>query len=784
MEPTTNGLETTNEEPIRVPEKHFDVSELFRSQAEQEKKAYLDWMSRLTPEETQTYEQMGYHFQLLRAICQNLEMIALSKDDNNGERFSFNEVIDLVKDLEKMAEKFLGREAERKSNPALKQLVSAYNILRIFAAKQENQTYTEDQDGYSLSIMPHFDNDFMELVEKVFPNDMVRIIEEMEKDTDDKKANGREEAAKSFEKMVVGLQHNEKEKMEFIEALKAVVKVRQKVIQGKKRHGPAVNQLDLTNQIDLQDIHDVINALSRMECLRRIYHSGAESAIRGNEQTFGLHEINRLVRFIRNWKRTFRWLGKMKVGMLIPEDREETDEEREKKEEEREKREQEELEKKYDIIKNFTESFNTIFPDPVAPMIVRRHREILRQRIRNYPQLIKIISELPEALQTDFKRVLFQISTTLSYLDYMWNMHQVEENSAGKHIVYPKKMLLLGPFILQEIENLGAIINLIINKHDKRKKEDMNMDDGFFEMETQPKGLAMPYEDSVEFKIGPHGIINVTHDKAVAAADIQTKEELEALEQNKIFMESLETICLMLMVETKKARRNLKAAKVKNVITNDEASEDEKSSPTLSYDIHDFISDIQDMFSVTLYQIAVLFDKNVIKQQLLPELAAHEEQAARLRSQIHSLGARIRPGMQGMVHTLGPEPGQPSEVFPDGLKTAEIVPVLTDIIGKLAKDIGGFQHYQEMNLNAKKYHEVLRGAGYEKLVRVANALSDFTANHQEKFDIDVVDLYVFRKKIDEFAEKLQLDMKNGIVAVWLKDLEILKKVENRISQRT
>ena len=499
--------------------------------------------------------------------------------------------------------------------------------------------------------------------------------------------------------------------------------------------------------------------------------------MRGNDKLFGLTEIERMVRFIRSWKKTFQWLGTMKVGKLFQE--KETGEQREK-------RLEEEREKRRDTIRNFTDSFAMIFPDPVAPMIVKRHREVLRRRVQAYHALAEMVNTImDEKLKRDLKRVLFQISSILSYLDYMWNMHQVEENGAGTHIVYPKKMLLLGPLILQETENLMGTLNMLAEQYRGSLGEDGGGEESFFNADVlQPAtGLGLNYDDSQAFRLGPDTVVSftqdTTRDKALVAAAAQTETDKKRTEQKDKLINTLWMMAGLFVFSVKNARRNLEATRVKNVMVNEEdASEAEKNgTQTLSYDIHDFISDLNDVFSAALYEIARTFDENITKHEVLPESAAQEDQAARLRSQIYTLGSQIRPLGEVMAYTATQAHEQVEK---------EIIPQLRELIPQLTQSINEFQRRQEQNLNGKKYHEVLRGAGYEKLVRLSNSANDFEANFNEKLDAPTVELYFLRKRLDEFAEKTQLATgtgalpRNGAAGAWLRDLEQLKKVEDRI----
>ncbi len=761
-------------------ERHFDVGAYFRNRlGNKEKESYAEWMDKLNLEETKCYETMGYHFQLLQAICKNPEMIALSAGEGSGERFSFQEVVQLVKDLENMAKKFLGRELERRSNPILDQLINAYNLLRIFVAQQKKATFTEDDEAASLSVRPHFDRDFMDLVETTFPVDMVTLIKSGEtgESTNGQKIE-RNQISLALTKMVAALQMNEEEKEQFKNALKTIAKVRQKVLNGQNA------DTRISKELKIEDLREVVNSLANMECLRRIFPPSPEHGMRPTDQMFGLNEVQRLLKFIKSWEDTFRWLGTMKMGKLFH--GEETDEEREK-------RLEEEREKRRDIIRIFTNSFNNIFPDPVAPMIVKRHREVLRRRIQRYKAIGDTVNAIvDEKLKSDLKRMLFQISTILSYLDYMWNMHTVGENEAGKHIIYPKKMLLLGPLILQETENLMAELNILAEKyHGNLGEEATNDEDDFFGATLResipPSGLALSYEDSQMFRLGPDKVIKLTHDTAMAAADIESDDDRKIAEQKDKLSNAMWTVASVLAFSIRDARRNLNATRVKNVLINEEDDKEQDSPITLSYDIHDFINDLKDVFSLVLFEIGRTFDHSITKQQVLPEIAAHEEEAARLRSEVYTLGTRIRPAMDILSYAVDKKNrARYVEEYVPGLQNIEIVDTLKEAVSALTKDISEFQRQQEINLKAKRYHEVLRGAGYEKLVRLANSIKDFETNYNAILDKNSVDIYVLRKRIDEFAEKTQLAAtleklpRNGIIAAWLKDVEYLKKVESRI----
>lgn len=791
-------------EPLKKP---IGIGAAFREWLEkQEKEAYAEWIGRLSPEELKSYETMGFQFQLVKAICQNPEMIALSADEredkkagedddekdrgkigeSRSERFSFSEVAQIVKDLERMAQKFLGRELERKPNALFDQFITAYNTLRAFLAQQERVGFVEEQEHLTVTITPYFDQELFEIIETAMPPDMLTLIKSGEVPHGTNGGVEREEVRQAYSRMVRSLQLNDEEKEQFKQALRVIVKVRRKILDNREDTSKG-----LKRQLEVDDLREIVESMGSLECLRRVYGTNTNSGILGLEKMFGLNEIHRLVQFIRSWEGTFRWLSKMKMGRMVPET-EAIEEIGEKSPEDYEKRLEEEREKRRLIIKNFTDAFNLIFPDPLAPMIMKRHREVLRRRIQNYKVLAQYVNGIgDEKLKRDLKEILFMISTILSYLDYMWNMHEVEENGAGKHIVYPKKMLLLGPLIIQEVEELAGKLNLLSEQYRGAFADTEGEFDDLFDMEhkpaedeqkpveeQKPRGLGIRYEDSSAFRFGPDTIVSITHDNALAAADVQTPEDKKHQELKTKLSNCMGMIAFTLMVNISGARRNLGAARVKNVMVNEEKpANGEKMTQTLSYDIHDFINDLRDPFYTLLYEIAKVFDDRVTKKEVLPELEAHEDQAARLRYQMYALGARIKPSAEVMAFAMIADPKQLAD---------EIVPGLQAVFTNLTDDINTFQSYQEQNLNDKKYHEVLRGAGYEKLVRLANALNDFDENHNGQLEVRTVELFVLRKRLDEFAEKLQMSSSkgelphNGVLGAWLKDLMMLKKVEDRI----
>lgn len=747
----------------QLQQKPLDIGLIFRNHFRQEKQAYNLWMESLTPEEMRRYETMGFQFQLLRAVCQNPELIALSADESEGERFSFREVVVIARDLQKMAAEFLGPELNRKPNPVTEQFATAYNILRVFLAQQKLYEHTEEQETHTLSYSAYFDQDLLSTLEKVMPADVVTLIKAGESPNGSNGRIERDDVANAFTRMVRALQLTDGEKEQFKQAMKVIIRIRQRVHQNQAEGS-------MKKQLGIADLEEMVQALGRIECLRRVYPSGAGTMGSQTEKMHGLSEIHRLVKFIASWEETFRWLGKMKLGKMFKD--EETPEQKEA-------RMDEEREKRRVTIKNFMDSFNLIFPDPVAPMIVKRHREVLKRGVQHYAVLAAAVNAIEdEKTKSDLKRVLFQMSTILSYLEYMWNMHEVQENESGKHIVYPKKMLLLGPLIIQETENLAATLNFLSEQYRGAFGAQTDELDDLFDTEKKPTGLAVNYEDSAMFKLGPEMIVRETHDTAVTASGTASEEDRQRLEAREKMADTLGMVSYMLSVNISTARRNLKATRVKTVMTNEEKPEAAgEAVQTLSYDIHDFINDLQDTFQVVLYELARVFNESLTKKEVLPEIAAQEEQAARLRSQIYALGTKIKPSGEVMQFAMTANPHEMED---------DIVPGLQAMIQNLAVDIAEFQSYQERNLNAKKYHEVLRGAGYEKLLRLSNAVADFSEHYAADLDAKTVDMYVLRKRLDEFAEKAQTAMslgelsRNGILGAWLKDLELLKKVEDRI----
>jgi|GEM_PF-6451813 len=804
-------VHSNNEDEVKARTKEGGIIGRLSSanRGEIEKQAYLDLMATLSPEQIKTYEKMGFHFQLLRAVCQNLGEIALAGGETSLQKFStVSEILPMVRDLEKMAREFAKPQNTRTSNgnidihsalyPEYSKFYNAYQNLRTFTVTQEKLHSLEVTNDYSIHTVPSFDGEFMDLIESLMPADAMTLINGGDGSN---QTISREAQREALENMSKALRLDNEEKDKFIQALKVIIRTRKKVHLGTKPE----DDFDDTSHVRIEDLKEILEALSKLDCIkRRLPSNPGNEAATAENNLLGLHEINRLVMFIRSWEETFRWMEKMNVGkgklgqLISPDAKKDGNEE--VSEEERERAHEDKLAKKYNVIRSFTDAFNAIFPDPVAPMVVGHHRRVLRDRIKQYAVLGNKVNEIKnKELRTDLKKVLHQISIILSYLDYMWDMMEVEENSAGKHIVYPKKMLLMGRMIIREIEALEGKLNIYGSKYkNPTPAAGQEMGDDFFGFSDEPEfenqaGLGVPFnEDSQNFKLEQNSVVKAaeeTQEKVKETIDILSDEDKKLQEQVWKLGDEMFGLSEGLSLSRMGRLATFKATQVKTVLTNDEApiaEEVEHPTETLSYDIHDFITDELDNMRQILYRIALAFDENLSRSKVIPEIAEQEQQTNARRAQLAALGERLRPAMGLLAHAVDPRKNKINEEQTKYLEDNGMVEsARTDII-LLAYSIQNFHDRQEANLNSKKYHGVVRGAAYEKLVRLTNTVNDFMAEHTQKLDQKALDIYALRKRIDSFAHKTQIAVsekkfaQTGLVKTWMDELDALKKIEDRI----
>ncbi|MFA5829553.1 MAG: hypothetical protein WC843_03595 [Candidatus Gracilibacteria bacterium] len=792
-----------------------------------EKMAYTTWMESLTQAERESYDRLGFLFQLLHAVTQNREIIALSADERTAEKFSFTEVAELIGDVVREAESFLGpkdKELDRKENGIVTSFKKCYRNL-VLLERLARAVYTvEEGPDCTTVIQFDADGDFLHIIENEMPKNLAAMVKLASERGDEPLKKTRAQ-----ERFMIDLHASDLEKEQILKAVEKAGKALKK-IKNARAHGE-------NSKILLpDDLQAIVVELGKVEHVRRLYVSNPGMS----GQSYGIQEIQRLLQFVRNWEGTFRWVGGSKMAKMLEDDspgqkeesKDETEEEhdarlekergdflekemRKKRDlfkdftdllsgktkagqkgaaksetkEEHDVRLEKEREKRRNIIQTFTDAFNLIM---VAPLIVRRHRKVLRARQSAFRLVGETVETIEDKkLKEKLGEVIFQVSTILSYLDHMWDMHGVEKNGAGKHIVYPKKMILLGPLILGDVEKLFVELNYLSERFrksdpDNGETDSMSIEDGMFadfldepESKKSLAGLGMNYKTSgtsETFRVDDvNGIVSAVHDDAVETAKPKPPESQKEMS----ISDSLNGLAMILAIALNGARADLRATHIKEVITNEEDDPENADAPleTLSCEIHDFIHDLYDALSSVLYEMTKIFKPDVTRHDVLPQSEAYEEQAACLRRDVIEIGTKITPAIELVT-----------EIFEYGeeKRAATGLPMLQAALGGVAAHMAAFQVAQEQNLEEQKYHAVLRGASFEKMIRLANCSKDFKEQYCEELGPNTIELYVLRKQIDEFVEKTRGEISggklpnSGIIGAWMEDVDDLKKVEDRI----
>jgi hypothetical protein len=500
-----------------------------------------------------------------------------------------------------------------------------------------------------------------------------------------------------------------------------------------------------------------------------------------------------------------------------------------------------ELDDKRALIKEFSLNFIERFPKLT---VLDHHMQVRKRKIASYPLFVETVESIDDPeLKREYKKLLKQISTILSYLEWVWNMHDMKTTPAGTQIIYPQQMLWAAPFILLEVEDLSTRLNILADElaDGSAQNGEVNFDSvktmrppklptdfqpGPSEPETDhfgkeidftaipvedipgseppiagetnarffpaagaiySEGLAEDYNDSKTFRLS---------DLQIAAESTQAKVET-ALEQKPTIpapagystdqisckLEHTYELCAKRLNEgLSTVRPALRATRLHSLSVNKEQPNGggQQMLDTLSYDIHDFIHLLTDDLSQVVYQLVKVLKPEVTRKDVLPKFEEYEEQTAELRRKLHNFIKSLMPVLE--LVDVQANPRRESDAGQGMLK--ELVEGLKTVQGR----VNQFRAYQEDCLTGQRFHAMLRGAPYETLVRMTNTINAVMKDHIGAIDVATVDLYVLRKEIGRIGIDCRIAMEgiNGklansrIAAKWVEEVAKLEKLEEKI----
>jgi len=407
-----------------------------------------------------------------------------------------------------------------------------------------------------------------------------------------------------------------------------------------------------------------------------------------------------------------------------------------------------------------------------------RFRSIVKSHYEATAHLREVLDELEdETFKANVEVVFGRIFHLLAFLDTMWNKHQVVKNPAGIQIVYPPRMQKLARAALRlivglklDLEQYGSLY------YSDAKKAAPATDDADFDLSFGEFYFGEEAESSQPPEVADLNEVAIsTHTEALSVTDIQSKED----KRKEAIAKTMWELAQAIGISYADIRKVLKAVTTKPVAG---SNDQDRNIQTLSYDIDDFVRDEIDHMLQMLFQLALTIDPTITRHQVIPGIAEQEQDAVELRSEFSDLVAQTQSSMAKITDA------DPQK------ENITIVATLTTLM----KRIRLFQIHQENNLEARKYRGVLPGVAYEKFNALAKDVNDFLENDSEKLDDKTAQLFVVRKRLSEFAERIKRDLSleepsteaatelrfqlrpNQVISSWLNDMKELQGAEERI----
>jgi HEPN domain-containing protein len=503
------------------------------------------------------------------------------------------------------------------------------------------------------------------------------------------------------------------------------------------------NAAGADESVTANEIHEIAAELGKLECLRRI---GTR------DQKGPLDEYKNLINYINTWKKSFEDIS----GIIN--------------------------DKTAEVFRTMAGTIAQSFPDAIMPATYRHHRDVIGHRVHQYKKLTEIINGIEDQNhKTLTKKIVFQIGIILSYLDFLWDMHETVDEHGGQKIIYPKSMLMIAPLISNET---GKLIKNLQNIADSQKcasicppanDENDEMEDLFNIDEDSQPGIAVtefgptPRLPSIRPGIAPL--------RAIFSEEINTMLFTSLPEQKKSpndyyknITPTLEFLVSYLTRQMRDADKALRLTIVKK----------EAKYETLSPDIQTFQNSLQESLLLALVEVARIFEPNINKNDIIPEFIDFEDQSAELRIHLHNLGDVVENVGKNLdsldIKSLNANPGN--------------APVKTKIeLLKLMEAIEQFHVKQNACMEQSKYHATLIGHDFEMVNGFMVAISNyFIDGGLDTINKNLLAEYTNIRELDELAKACSRSQamvnlpKNESVNNWLVEWNELKKIENELDR--
>lgn len=427
-----------------------------------------------------------------------------------------------------------------------------------------------------------------------------------------------------------------------------------------------------------------------------------------------------------------------------------------------------------------------IFPNEITPLLTVHHREVRECRLQAYEKLAQIVDGIDDYhLKKTTKRILLQISTILTYLDFMWDMHEITVDQHNKQIIYPKQMMLIAPLIYREMNILLDGLQQAV----KRLQSDDESTEEIIDIEFSTHEIDKRDDSQPGFRIGENNIDNVavTSEEVVRLIngvinpDSGTKNGTSLDKKAASCFDSLE---LQMSACLKEARRALSLTKVHKTDVHPDRSEHLTihHGETLSYHIQDFITYLNSGLIHGLAHIANTFHNGSVKllrRDIIPEYQDYEDQTARLRLSIEQL----KQGSQKTKTLIS----RIAVRDPDNMNPAPMLMTVKESLRQVADSIRRFQQRRDDEIAEGNYYGVLKGKDYDALQVFTDTVKDFFLDRNcDTIGIRAIATHTLLKELDGFATKISAlprhpeSLSSPNIDAWMKTYRGLTQMQNEV----
>ncbi|MBU0668226.1 hypothetical protein KJ951_00930, partial [Patescibacteria group bacterium] len=424
----------------------------------------------------------------------------------------------------------------------------------------------------------------------------------------------------------------------------------------------------------------------------------------------------------------------------------------------------------------------------IAPMVMKRHRSIIRKRLKQYDKLKTIVQGVEDKeMNIVIRTLLGQISKILSYLDFMWEMHEVTEDQYSKRILYPQRMLRMTPLICREMEKLEAAFSWLAERLSLERTT-------FFPKTIRPAQSDFPLADDMEEQSQPGFVLSRTEEQIIIRKladefsgmidDIfepTNKADLQE-SKNQALASQFKMIASIIGDKLSKAKRYMQQTNYMTVELihgyNEPYISVKDEERRLTNHVQDFITEARSAMMQAMLELVNAFDSEKNRRKdVMPEYEEYEKQAAGLRQQLEQLkkgsekAKRMLDGI--LVKTLD---GNESE--------SDILQVKSALI-TIAESLKEFQKQQDNDIKEGKDYGVVKGHCYDLMSEFVKTVKEFFFERKcNQLNLKTLAHYALTRKLDQFAEQIENSQnqadQSGEVEKWLAAYKELKAIETEI----